>query len=46
MADLFFSYAPQAGVLSFDSRDSRGVIMNCHGWARVSAPPRQMTGRE
>jgi hypothetical protein len=31
MADLFFFYASQAGVLSFDSRDSRGVIMDHHG---------------
>jgi hypothetical protein len=37
---LFFSYAPQAGVLSFDSRDSRGVVMSGHGMARVAAPSR------
>jgi hypothetical protein len=37
---LFFSYAPQAGVLSFDSRDSRCIIMAGHGWARVPAPSR------
>jgi hypothetical protein len=32
---LFFVYARQAGVLSFDSKDSRGFMMKSHRWARV-----------
>src|ERR1700737_3958319 len=43
--NLFFIYARQAGVLSFDSRDSRGVVMNYHEGREFPAPSLQMTGR-
>src|ERR1700687_3711473 len=43
--NLFFIYARQAGVLSFDSRDSRGVVMNYHEGRESPAPSLQMPGR-
>jgi hypothetical protein len=38
MAKLFFIYARHAGVLSFGLRDSRGIMIDNHGSARVPAP--------